>query len=143
MQKGTCPEMATSARVIANAANAQHSTGPRTTDGKARSAQNAMKHGLTSKELVVREDEQEEFESLRGALIEEIAPHGVLESLAFAQFLQAAWNLQRFRRLEGALAVDGVDPLLEESAAKTLDRLRRYAASAERSYYRAMKELRT
>src|SRR5947208_16050781 len=36
------------ARAARNKRNAQHSTGPRTTAGKARSAQNARTHGLTS-----------------------------------------------------------------------------------------------
>jgi hypothetical protein len=38
--------------------------------------------------------------------------------------------------------VNGLDPLLDDSAAKTVDRLHRYAAAAERAYYRALRELR-
>ena len=37
----------------ANQANAQHSTGPQTPEGKAQSAQNSLKHGLTAQGLVV------------------------------------------------------------------------------------------
>ena len=39
--------------------------------------------------------------------------------------------------------VNGLDPILDDSAAKTLDRLNRYAARAERGYYKALNELRT
>ena len=38
--------MATAAQQRANQENAQHSTGPRTAEGKQRSSQNALKHGL-------------------------------------------------------------------------------------------------
>jgi hypothetical protein len=52
------------AQLAANAANAQHSTGPRTTEGKDRSSQNASKHGLTAREVVIGAGEQEEFDSI-------------------------------------------------------------------------------
>jgi hypothetical protein len=39
-------------QVEANQLNAQKSTGPRTPDGKARSSQSALKHGLTAKTLL-------------------------------------------------------------------------------------------
>ena len=50
-----------SAQLAANAANAQHSTGPRTSEGKNRSSQNASKHGLTAREVVIPPGEQEEL----------------------------------------------------------------------------------
>ena len=40
--------MATQAQVLANQANAQHSTGPRTTEGQAKSARNARSEEHTS-----------------------------------------------------------------------------------------------
>ena len=134
--------MTSPAQAAANAANARLSTGPRTEEGKARSCRNAVKHGLTAKDLVVRQDEQEAFNDLRDSLLHELAPEGAVERFAFDQLLHAAWNLARFRRLESDLFVNGLDPLLDDSAANTLDRLHRYAGQAERSYYRALKELR-
>src|SRR5260370_465470 len=40
------------ARLAANAANAQHSTGPRTPEGRARSSQHARTHGLTVRAVI-------------------------------------------------------------------------------------------
>ena len=135
--------MISAAQAAANAANAQLSTGPRTEPGKARSSQNARKHGLTARELVVLPGEREDFDSLRDELLAELCPQGVIEMLTFNQLLHAAWNLRRIRRLEADLAAGGADPLLDQSAARTLDRFNLYATRAERAYYRAIRELRT
>jgi len=44
------------ARVAANRSNAQKSTGPRTSEGKARSRWNAVQHGLLAKRLFTRDE---------------------------------------------------------------------------------------
>jgi hypothetical protein len=126
-----------------NAANAQLSTGPRTAEGKARSSRNAVKHGLTSKQLVIAPDEEEEFAELHDALHAQVSPEGALEMGIFNMLVHAAWNLERFRTLEARLMADGVDALLDDRTAAALDRLQRYAAAAQRSYFRALRELRT
>lgn len=41
--------MTSPARIAANRRNAQRSTGPRTPEGKARSSQNSLRHGLSAK----------------------------------------------------------------------------------------------
>ena len=45
--------MTSSAQAEANRRNAQNSTGPKTQEGKAASRLNALKHGLTAKQLVL------------------------------------------------------------------------------------------
>ena len=133
--------MTSPARAAANAANAQLSSGPTTEAGKARSSRNAVKHGLTSKELVIAPGEEQEFTELHDALLDQLAPEGALEMGLFNMIVHAQWQLQRFRALEAQLTANGVDSLLDESTAKALDRLHRYAAANQRSYFKALKEL--
>src|SRR5215467_1619455 len=92
-----------SARQSANAANAQFSTGPRTPDGKARSAQNARKHGLTAKDLIIGPEDREEFEDLLAGLQADVAPQGTLQQTLFDELVTAAWNLRRIRRMQTEL----------------------------------------
>jgi len=133
--------MSTAAQHAANAANAAHSTGPRTEEGNNRSSQNARTHGLTSRDLVVAEHEREEFEQFQSALIDELRPEGPLETTVVRQLLHAAWNLQRIRRLETELWQIEPNLLLSDDSSKAFERLARYQTRTERSYYRALKEL--
>ena len=134
--------MTSEARLAANAANARLSTGPRTAEGKSHSCQNARRHGLTARDLVICEEDREEFDDLLASYQRELLPHGPLEQDLFDQLVHAAWNLRRVRRLEATLAPDSPDPLLEDSLDRTLARLARYHAQAQRTFFRALKELR-
>jgi hypothetical protein len=125
--------MATTAQITANQANAQHSTGPNTAQGKARSAQNARKHGLTAKDLVIRPEEQDEFDQYLSELAAELDPRGALEQTIFDQLVHAAWNMRRTRRLEAENAA-------EQNEAES-ERLARYYTRAERLFHRARKAL--
>jgi hypothetical protein len=135
--------MASAAQITANRANAALSTGPVTPEGKSRVAQNALKHGLTAKHLVILPDQQEEFEALSDALAAELAPQGAIETLTFNEVLHAAWNLQRFRHIEAEFSSGTPEDFLCSKIATVLDRLSRYQARAQRAYYRALAELRT
>jgi len=129
--------MTASARATANVANASLSTSPRTEEGKARSSCNAVRHGLPSKHLVIAPGEEEEFAELHDSLFAQLSPEGPLEMGLFNMHVHAAWNMERFRALEAQLMTNGLDSLLDERTAKTLDRLQRYAASNQRAYFSA------
>ena len=126
--------MASAAQFNANRQNAQSSTGPRTPEGKARVAQNAIKHGLTSKHLIIRPEEQDEFDDLQTSLYLELDPQGAVETVTFHDLIHAAWNLHRLRRME--VECDPADFAAAE-------RISRYLSRTQRAYYRAIKELRT
>ena len=135
--------MSSPAQAAASAANSLLSTGPRTDAGKARSSRNAVKHGLTSKQLVIAPGEEEEFAEFHDSLLTQLDPEGALEMGIFNMLVHAGWNLQRFRALEAQLMTNGIESLRDEPTAKAIDRLQRYASSNRRAYHAALKELRT
>ena len=134
--------MASSAQINANQSNAQHSTGPCTAEGKARVSQNALRHGLTARHLVIRDDEQEEFAVLRDSLSQELDPQGAVENIAFHELLHAAWNLHRFRRIEAEASLGTIADFTDPATTNVLDRLTRYQARAQRAWQKALHELR-
>jgi hypothetical protein len=136
--------MSSEARQIANSANAQLSTGPRTEEGKARSSQNARKHGLTSAEIILAFEDREEFEELQAQLEADVRPQGAIQQTLFDQLVASAWNLRRIRRMEYALtdsAAHYMDLVENVELTVRLDRLARHHTRIERSFQRALKEL--
>jgi hypothetical protein len=148
--------MATNAQILANRNNAQLSSGPRTPEGKAVAARNSLQHGLASASvLVLPHEDQAEFDSLTQRLTAEFRPKGEHETFLVRQMIKARWNLARIERLE-QLAFEQIltepdgdsDPdarilaaLSGSGSGNPLDKLARYQAAAERSYYKAHREL--
>lgn len=114
---------------IANAANAQLSTGTRTEEGKKKSSQNARTHGLTAQIPVIPEEDRAAFHQLREQLHAETKPQGTLQQIIFEELVHAAWNLRRIRVMES-----GVDEA-------KLERLARHHTRIERGFYRSLREL--
>jgi hypothetical protein len=85
-----CAAPISNARAEASRRNGARSRGPKTPEGKARSAQNALKHGLRAqKHIVPPSEDAAEFEALEAALIEELAPEGALQSVLAQQIVAA------------------------------------------------------
>jgi hypothetical protein len=136
--------MSSQAQQLANAANAQLSTGPRTEAGKAQSAQNARKHGLTAVELLIPFEDREEFEALHADYETDIRPQGALQHTLFDELVASAWSLLRIRRMETKLcsAAKSYEELLDSAEIQTkLDRLGRHKARIERTFHRSLREL--
>lgn len=72
--------MASRAQIEANRRNAQGSTGPRSAAGKARSALNALKHGITAEKATLPAEDRAAHERLREDLFARLAPVGEQEA---------------------------------------------------------------
>jgi hypothetical protein len=146
--------MATPAQILANQQNAQKSTGPKTPEGKAASAANATKHGLSSAFTVLAHEDQDEFDELLQGLRDEHQPTTHHQGFLVDHLAKTQWLLARAQRLEAVafdhLAGAELDPHDPDSAIilnmfktnpNVLATLQRHAANAERSYYKAFREL--
>jgi len=138
--------MASPAQITANQANAQKSTGPATSQGKARSARNSTRHGLTSRDLLIPEALRSEFEALREDLKDDLNPETPLQMVFFNQALSAAWKLFRCDRAEAQLDTmvsrPGLEPLLDPALEPTLRTIDRARAQAAKLLAAAVAELR-
>ena len=95
---------ASSARALASRINGARSLGPKTPEGKARSARNALKHGLRAERLILLDDEDPaEFEASVAAITAELEPTGALQEQLAARVAMAAWRMQRVDRLEAEI----------------------------------------
>ena len=129
-------------------------TGPRTAEGKAAYSQNSTTHGLSSARVVLAHEDQAAFLELAASLHADLGAKGAHEAFLAQQMAESQCRLNRVRRIETALmnqillgADEGPDP--EDRMAKAMierggdpfGKIERYAAAAERSYYRARREL--
>ena len=62
------PQMSTEAQVAANRANSQHSTGPKSAEGKAVICLNAFRHGLAGAFIILPDEIREDFNELHEGL---------------------------------------------------------------------------
>jgi hypothetical protein len=93
-------------RVAANQANAQKSTGPKTAEGKARVALNAIKHGAYAKadnlrrELMrTRGEDPAEYDELLQDLTDSCQPDNALQAILVKTVGDKAWEKLQLRRV--------------------------------------------
>ena len=100
-------------QIAANRRNAQKSTGPQTPAGRAVSKMNAVKHGILSKDVLVRgmyiKENGREFAALHQRFWETLMPVGPMEEMLMDQIVTTHWRLRRALKAESgeiALSVD-------------------------------------
>ena len=100
--------MSSAAQFNANAQNAQSSTGPRTEEGKARSSQNAIKHGLTSnKALLLPDEDEEEFRQFEANLKYTYASANHIEVDLVDDIISIQWRRKRAAAIEARILSAG------------------------------------
>ncbi len=109
------------ARLAANQANAQKSTGPRTAAGKARSAANACQHGFTGVNFaIVRLEDPAEIDNLKADLIATYKPVNNQEMWAVERIALAQNSIFRAYRLESGLGTSCLNESLDRRSGNLL-----------------------
>ena len=143
-----------SARAEASRRNGAKSRGPKTPEGKARSSQNALKHGLRAqKHMLLPGESAAEYQRLEAALLEELAPEGALQTVLARRVVAAAWRLERVERIEtevfawnqlgGSGHSLGLALIRDCNNARAFDTLLRYRGGTLAEFWRALKTLKS
>jgi hypothetical protein len=106
-------------QIEANRRNAKKSTGPRTAEGKAVVAQNAVRHGLLSTKLLIEGEEAAELFGLADRPRAELRPEGEDSEMIM---VSAAHKFASYAR-------------------ETMTKVSRYEAQHERSLHASLREL--
>jgi hypothetical protein len=144
--------MLSNKKLDANRRNAKLSTGPKTPEGKARVANNARKHSLTSVSAVVTDEEREAFQTYANAIFAELDPKGILQEEFATRVVHSGWNLKLARRIEGYAAILAAEFMFggtsndPEHSPDRIERrlvlINRYRESLERTFNKALGHLR-
>ena len=98
-------------QIEANRRNALHSTGPRTEAGKKTSSLNALRHGLTSRIVVLPTEDLAAYTRFSEEFLLDLAPETFAERQYAQTIIDTQWRLNRVRALEdGMLALGHYGP---------------------------------
>jgi hypothetical protein len=122
----------------ANRQNAQHSTGPKTPEGKAHVRFNALTWGLRARSLMLPGDNPADYQLLWDALAAEWQPQTHTERYFLDQMCIAQWLLARTTESESRIHQAGCQLGRE---LELLDRVDAKRVRLERSFTTAMHEL--
>ena len=144
--------------------NGPLSKGPKTDEGRAKSSQNSIKHGLSSNKLFVLSNEDPaEYDAMLADLVKMFRPANSIEMNLVTEMAGARWRLQRIWSIETATMNDrmknqrdqfshlckGAGEDMRQALAfksladnsQCLPLLRRYEKDLQRTFERAMQTL--
>jgi hypothetical protein len=108
------PKPVSPKQLAANRANAAQSSGPNTPEGKARSAQNSIKHGFTASTFaVVRLEDLHEIADLTSDIFSVYQPVNSQELLALQRMALSQQSIFRAARLESGLFTTALNETLD------------------------------
>ena len=147
--------MSTIAQINAAVANAQHSTGPRTPEGKAASSRNSLKLGLFAQAELLPGEDPEALARLTRDFEAAYGPKGPIEILLLNNLVRAIWLERRYARIEAEVIrlqyaalspEDRANPLgaiflRDAEGPNVLQKIERRKAAAHRQAERARQQL--
>ena len=138
-------------RILSSRTNGSRSSGPVTVEGKRRSAQNAVSHGLLCRQIVMKDESPECFEVVMRDHLDRLKPADGVEFAMVEEMVASHWRLRRAWALEARLleneaaAQTDVDPLdrlanafADLSAKPSLGLMHRYQTRLHLNYQRAL-----
>ena len=95
--------MTSKRQLDANQKNSLKSTGPKSVEGKVAIRNNATRHGLLSKQVLLPNEEPTQFVEFEQRLRSDLEPEGELEQLLADSIIADFWRLRRTRMVEVGL----------------------------------------
>lgn len=92
---------------LANIANAQKSSGPRSPEGKRRSSLNSTRHSLTGQIQIATPEELAAFHKHCDDIRAELKPEGAIETYYATAVCENMWRAARARAIENGLFANG------------------------------------
>lgn len=122
-------------QIDANRENAKLG-GVKSEEGKAITRYNALKHGILSKEVLMKNEDENELVELGKKLRSELNPATEMELLLADRIVANIWRLKRALGMEEGGSISSTGGLMYDP-----DKYFRYEIMLERSIYKALHEL--
>jgi hypothetical protein len=90
-------------QIEANRRNARLSTGPITEQGKRRSRQNAVRHGLTAETIIGALEDADDYEAFQLAITADFEARSAVERELVLRLASVLWRLRRATAIESGL----------------------------------------
>ncbi len=150
--------MVSDKQYLANLDNAQKG-GVKTPEGKAVSRLNPLKHGLLSKEVLLKGENKQSYTELAQSLNDSLKPVGAIEEILTDRVTANVWRLRRVLEVERAtmewrkvheirsMHFDEKQDQIDRNSVREMlinedvEKLQRYETAIERSLYKALHEL--
>jgi hypothetical protein len=112
-------------QIEANRRNAQLSTGPKTKEGKSRSRQNAVRHGLTAETVINVLESAEDYAAFELAVTSDYDARTAVERELVLRLASLLWRLRRATAIESGLFKIQAEHLLQFRHRKEIQEYRR------------------
>ena len=141
-------------RILSSRANGARSQGPVTLEGKQRSSQNALAHGLLARCTLMRGESPDALQALFNQYVERLGPTDGVELNMLQEMVAATWRLRRVwaietRTFDNHVAAQTAGDRLDRMTAAFADLaakppaalLHRYETRLHLIYHRALQNL--
>ena len=90
-------------KIDANRRNAKKSTGPKTKEGKAKSAMNSMKYWIYSDKFLIKGEKKEDFDEYSNSYINWLNPNNPVLFDIVSQIIASGWFAKRYMIVESTI----------------------------------------